>query len=86
MQFSSIFNGLAKNMSLKNGRKSKADVGREAADALVKNARKSDLLLSSCGSVYGNGSDNFASVYSKGGKKGINQDSFVVWEVCLWLL
>lgn len=82
VQFSSIFNGLAKNMSMKNGKKSKADVGREAADVLAKNARKSDLLLSSSGSVDANGFDNFASVYSKRGQKGFNQDSFIVWEVC----
>lgn len=80
MQFSSIFNGFAKNMTMKNGRKNKADTGREAADALAKTARKNELLLSSSGCVKSNGSNNFASVYSKGGKKGINQDSVVVWE------
>ncbi|KAM7485035.1 hypothetical protein LguiA_001044 [Lonicera macranthoides] len=80
VQFSSIFNGLAKNMSMKNGKKTKANVGREAADMLAKKARKSDLLLSSSGSVDANGSGNVASVYSKRGQKGFNQDSFIVWE------
>ncbi|KAK2990305.1 hypothetical protein RJ640_014757 [Escallonia rubra] len=80
VQFSSIFNGLARNISIKNGRKSKTDVGREAADALVKDAKKNDLLLSSPGIVNAKGSDNLVSVYSKRGKKGVNQDRLCVWK------
>lgn len=79
MQFSSLINGLARNIASKNGKK-KADGGREAADALAKDARKSDLLSSSPGYVSVGGSDNFASVYSKRGRKGENQDSVIVWE------
>ncbi|KAF5944691.1 hypothetical protein HYC85_018768 [Camellia sinensis] len=60
--------------------KSRSDVGREAADALAKEARKNDLMLSSSGTVHGKRSDNFVSVFSKGGKKGVNKDCLVVWE------
>lgn len=80
MQFSSLINGLARNITIKNAKK-KVDGGREAADALAKEARKSDLLSSSPGYVSVGGSDNFASVYSKRGRKGENQDSVIVWEV-----
>ncbi|CAL5395733.1 unnamed protein product [Camellia sinensis] len=80
VQFSVLFNGLAKNILVKNGKKSKSDVGREAADSLAKEARKNDLMLSSSGTVNGERSDNFVSVFSKGGKKGVNQDCLVVWE------
>ncbi|KAK3016349.1 hypothetical protein RJ639_005733 [Escallonia herrerae] len=80
VQFSSIFNGLARNISIKNGRKSKTDVGREAADALVKDAKKKDLLLSSPGIVNAKGSGDLVSVYSKRGKKGVNQDRLCVWK------
>ncbi|KAF5944695.1 hypothetical protein HYC85_018772 [Camellia sinensis] len=80
VQFSVLFNGLAKNILVKNGKKSRSDVGREAANALAKEARKNDLMLSSSGTVNGERSDNFVPVFSKGGKKGVNQDCLVVWE------
>ncbi|GMP68699.1 hypothetical protein CsSME_00028234 [Camellia sinensis var. sinensis] len=37
-------------------------------------------MLSSSGTVNGKQSDNFVSVFSKGGKKGVNKDCLVVWE------
>lgn len=80
VQFSSLLNGLAKNVSIKHGRK-RNDGGREIADALAKEAKKSELMLSSPGTVNADGSDNFASVYSKRGRKGVNQDCVTVWEV-----
>ncbi|KAI8561726.1 hypothetical protein RHMOL_Rhmol04G0363300 [Rhododendron molle] len=80
VQFSSLFNGLAKSISIKNGKKDRIDVGREAADVLAKEARKNELMLSYPGIVNGKGSTNFASVFSKRGQKGMNQDCFVVWE------
>ncbi|XAR57041.1 Phosphoprotein phosphatase [Bertholletia excelsa] len=80
VQFYSLFNGLAKSISIKNGKKGRTYVGIEAADALAKDARKNGSMLASSGTVNGNGSGMFASVFSKGGKKGINQDCFVVWE------
>ncbi|KAH7844211.1 hypothetical protein Vadar_025538 [Vaccinium darrowii] len=80
VQFSSLFNGLAKSMLIKNGKKDKIDVGRETAAALAKEARKNELMLSSPGIVNGEGSNSLASVFSKRGQKGMNQDCFVVWE------
>lgn len=78
VQFSSLINGLARNIT--NGKK-KVDGGREAANALAKEARRSELLSTSPGHVSVGGSDNLASVYSKRGRKGENQDSVIVWEV-----
>lgn len=80
VQFSSIFTGITKSIAIRNGKKSKHDDGRETADALAKEAKKNEMMLTSSGSVAG-ASHNLAVVFSKGGKKGINQDRFVVWEV-----
>ncbi|KAI8569307.1 hypothetical protein RHMOL_Rhmol02G0268700 [Rhododendron molle] len=44
----------------------------------VKNA----LILRSSGIVNANGFDNSASVFSKRGEKGVNQDCLVMWEHC----
>ncbi|KAF5746719.1 phosphatase 2C family protein [Tripterygium wilfordii] len=77
--FSSMFNGLAR-FSLRKGRNSGNEEGREIAAELAKEAKKNDLLLSSSGCVNVNGSRNFASVFSKRGEKGVNQDCFIVWE------
>ncbi|KAL3380178.1 hypothetical protein AABB24_000687 [Solanum stoloniferum] len=79
VQFSSIFTGFTKSIAIRNGKKSKHDDGRETADALAKEAKKNEMMLTSSGSVAG-ASHNLAVVFSKGGKKGINQDRFVVWE------
>ncbi|KAI5572373.1 hypothetical protein POPTR_010G006200v4 [Populus trichocarpa] len=78
--FPSLLDGLAGTVSIKKGRNSRKDAGREAAEALAKDARKNELMLSSSGIVKSNKSSNFASVCSKRGQKGINQDSLVVWE------
>lgn len=77
---SSMFNGLARSFSLKRGRQSENHGGREAADAMVKDAKKNDLILRSSGTVNANGSNNFASVFTKRGQKGVNQDCCIVWE------
>ncbi|KAM3323998.1 putative protein phosphatase 2C 34 [Capsicum chacoense] len=79
VQLSSIFTGFTKSLAIRNGKKSKHDVGREAADALAKEAKKSEMILTSPGCVAGV-SENLAAVFSKGGKKGTNQDRFIVWE------
>lgn len=81
--FSSMFNGLAKTLAIKKGRSSGDCGGREAVEVMAKEAKKNDLLLHSSGFVNVDGSDNFSSLYSKRGEKGVNQDSLVVWEVCL---
>ncbi|KAL3508129.1 hypothetical protein ACH5RR_033511 [Cinchona calisaya] len=82
VQLTTIFSTLAKNISIRSGRKSNSrlDVGREAADTLAKEARKNEMMLTSSGIVNANRTSNMASAYSKRGKKGINQDRFIVWE------
>lgn len=79
--FPSFHDGLSRIISTIKGRNSQKDTGKEAAEALAKDARKNELMLSSSGNVKSSKSDNFASVCSKRGQKGINQDSSVVWEV-----
>ncbi|KAL8209995.1 hypothetical protein R6Q57_006727 [Mikania cordata] len=80
VQFSSLLSGLTKNISPKAGKKRRINLGREATEALAKEARKNGLLLTSPGIVSAKRSDNYVSAYSKGGNKGINQDCFIVWE------
>lgn len=79
---SSMFNGLTRSFSLKKGRKSGDCSGSEAAEVMAKEAKKNDLILRSSGFVNSDASDNLASVFSKRGKKGVNQDCCIVWEVC----
>ncbi|XP_071737403.1 probable protein phosphatase 2C 34 [Rutidosis leptorrhynchoides] len=76
-QLSSFLSGLTKP---KTGEKRRINLGREATEALAKEARKNGLLLTSSGNVSAKWSSNYASAYSKGGNKGINQDGFIVWE------
>lgn len=76
-----MFNGLAKSFSMKKGRGSGRCGGREAAEAMAKEAKKNDLILRTSGTVNADGSNNFASVFSKKGQKGVNQDCCIVWEV-----
>ncbi|KAK1419236.1 hypothetical protein QVD17_28399 [Tagetes erecta] len=80
VQFSSLLSGLTKNISPKSGKKRRINLGREATEALAKDARKNGLLLTSPGNVSAKWSNNYVSAYSKGGNKGINQDCFIVWE------
>ncbi|XP_076951220.1 putative protein phosphatase 2C 34 [Bidens hawaiensis] len=80
VQFSSLLSGLTKNIATKNGKKRRINLGREATEALAKEARKNGLLLTSSGNVGAKWSDNYVSAYSKGGNKGINQDCFIVWK------
>ncbi|XP_028081782.1 probable protein phosphatase 2C 73 [Camellia sinensis] len=79
--FSSLFNGLAQSFSIKNGRNSGYCGERESAESMVKESKKNELILRSSGTVHVNGSNNFASVFSKRGEKGVNQDCFIVGEV-----
>ncbi|XVF28273.1 hypothetical protein REPUB_Repub15cG0015600 [Reevesia pubescens] len=82
--FPSFLDGLAKTVSIKKGKNNnnnnQTDVGREAAETLAKDAKKNEMMLSSSGTVKSNNSNNFASVCSKKGQKGINQDCAIVWE------
>ncbi|KAF5932156.1 hypothetical protein HYC85_028327 [Camellia sinensis] len=79
--FSSLFNGLARSFSIKNGQNSGYCGGSESAESMVKESKKNELILRSSGTVHVNGSNNFASVFSKRGEKGVNQDCFIVWEI-----
>ncbi|KAM0029914.1 putative protein-serine/threonine phosphatase [Helianthus debilis subsp. tardiflorus] len=80
VQFSAFLSGLTKNISSKKGKKRRINLGREATEALAKESRKNGLLLTSSGNVCAEWSSNYISAYSKGGNKGTNQDSFIVWE------
>lgn len=82
-RLSSMFNGLARSFSFKKGKNTRNFSEREAAEAMAKEAKKNDLILRGSGVVNVDGSNNFASAFSKRGMKGINQDCCIVWEVCL---
>ncbi|XP_042054134.1 probable protein phosphatase 2C 34 isoform X1 [Salvia splendens] len=80
--FSSMFNGLARSISsMKKMKKLKKNGdGKEGVKAMAKEAKKNELILRSSGTVNVDGSNNLASVYSKRGEKGVNQDCCIVWE------
>ncbi|KAJ9681861.1 hypothetical protein PVL29_017974 [Vitis rotundifolia] len=78
--FSSMFNGWARSFSIKKASSSGNCGGREAVEVMTREAKKNDLILHSSGFVNVNGSNNFTSLYSKRGEKGVNQDCFIVWE------
>lgn len=78
---SAIFNGLARSLPFRKGRSSEDQGGREAAETMVKDAKKNELILRTSGIVNASGSNNFTSTFSKRGNKGVNQDCFIVWEV-----
>ena len=46
-------------------------MAEERLDAMAKDAKKSDLIVRSSGTVNANGSNNFASVFTKRGQKGV---------------
>ncbi|KAK9003231.1 hypothetical protein V6N11_060796 [Hibiscus sabdariffa] len=76
----SFLDGLARTVSMKKG-KNQMDVGREAAETMARDAKKNEMVLSnSSGSLKPNKSNGFASICSKKGEKGINQDCAIVWE------
>ncbi|ESQ49498.1 hypothetical protein EUTSA_v10020968mg [Eutrema salsugineum] len=79
--FSSMFNGLARSFSIKKAKKnnSKSDV-KEAVEEMAREAKKKELILKSSGCINADGSNNLASVFSKRGEKGVNQDCAIVWE------
>ncbi|CAJ1976101.1 unnamed protein product [Sphenostylis stenocarpa] len=77
---SSAFNRLAKSFATKKGGSSDGCNGREAAEAMAKEAKKNHFILHSSGTINVDGSNNSVSLFSKKGKKGVNQDCCVVWE------
>ena len=80
--FPSLVNGLARTVSLKKDKNCRKDGGRKALEALAKEAKKNELLLTSSGIVKSSKANNVASVFTKKGHKRFNQDGFIVWEVC----
>ncbi|KAL2231264.1 probable protein phosphatase 2C 34 [Sesamum indicum] len=82
--FSSMFNGLARSLSIRRTKNSRSNCGscdgREAVEAMAKDAKKNDLILRTSGIVNAEGSKNLATVFSKRGEKGVNQDCCIVWE------
>lgn len=80
--FSSMFNGLARSFSIKKVKnKNGKSYTKEAADETAKDAKKKEQILRSSGCINADGSSNLASVFSKRGEKGVNQDCAIVWEV-----
>lgn len=76
-----MFNGLARSFSIKKVKNSvNSDAARETAEAMARDAKKNDLILKSSGIVNIEGSKNFATVFTKKGQKGVNQDCCIVWE------
>lgn len=80
VQFSSIFNALSKTISNKPAGKINTN---EAACEMAKHAKRNELMMSSSGVIDTDNSNNLAAGYSKRGKKGFNQDTFLVWEVLI---
>ncbi|KAL2459294.1 putative protein phosphatase 2C 73 [Forsythia ovata] len=80
MQLSTLLTTISKNVSIRSRKKRRTDVGKQAADELVKEAKRKELMRTSSGVVNADKYNTFASVHSKRGKKGINQDRFIVWE------
>lgn len=80
--FPSFLEGLARTRSLKKMKNCHEDVARKTAEALEKEAKKNELVLSSSSGIFmSDKSNNFSSVCSKRGQKGINQDCLFIWEV-----
>ncbi|KAL2470304.1 putative protein phosphatase 2C 73 [Abeliophyllum distichum] len=80
VQLSTLLMTISKNVSIRSRKKRRTDVGKQTADELVKEAKRKELMRTSSGIVNADKYNTFASVHSKRGKKGINQDRFIVWE------
>lgn len=81
---SSMFSGLTKSLSVRKWKNAGARDGEETVEAMAKEAKKNDLMLCNSGIINVYGSKNFASIFSKKGEKGMNQDCCIVWEVYIW--
>ncbi|CAH8386154.1 unnamed protein product [Eruca vesicaria subsp. sativa] len=78
--FSSMFNSLARSFSNKKAQNNSKSYVKEAADEMAREAKKKAMILKSSGCVNADGSNNLASVFSRRGEKGVNQDCAIVWE------
>lgn len=76
-----MFNSLARSFSNKKANnKNGKSYAKEAADEMAREAKKKAMILKSSGCVNADGSNNLASVFSRRGEKGVNQDCAIVWE------
>uniref|UniRef100_A0A7N0UHJ3 protein-serine/threonine phosphatase n=1 Tax=Kalanchoe fedtschenkoi TaxID=63787 RepID=A0A7N0UHJ3_KALFE len=78
--FSDMFHGLARSLSIKKWKTVENGGKIECVEALVKDAKRNERILRSSGVVNVDGSDNLASLFSRRGEKGANQDCLVAWE------
>ncbi|CAH1443618.1 unnamed protein product [Lactuca virosa] len=77
-RFTSMFSGLTRSFSTTKKVKNSGDHGgKETSETMVKDAKKKDLILRSSGCI---NVHNLASVCSRRGEKGVNQDCCIVWE------
>lgn len=80
----SLVNFISRTMSSNKDKSyGKDDDARKVVEAMAKEAKKNEMLLSSSGIVKSDKSNNFSCVFTKKGQKGFNQDCLIVWEVCL---
>lgn len=80
MTLMALLEGLSKSKKISKDKVEEFG-SRETADAMVKEAKKCDMILSTNGIICsGKNGSNFVATCSRRGGKGINQDSFVVWE------
>ncbi|EPS69184.1 hypothetical protein M569_05582 [Genlisea aurea] len=83
-RISSMLNEITRSLSVKrttgNSSSSTSPNGREAVEAMARDAKKKELILMNSGMIKGERSHNLTALFSKRGEKGINQDSCIVWE------
>lgn len=58
----------------------KKEIDAATAEALAIEAEKDEQLAGVEGRLCSNGASSLASIYTQQGKKGINQDSMIIWE------
>lgn len=80
--FPSLVNVITRTISLKKDKSNGKydDDARKVVEAMAKEARKNEMLISSSGIVKSNKSNNFSCLFTKKGQKGLNQDRLIVWE------
>lgn len=59
----------------------KREINDATTEALAKDVEKDEQLAWVEGRLCVNGASSLANIYMKGGKKGMNQDSVIIWEV-----
>ena len=64
------------------GRKQKSGAKRKGTRASI-DYKTEEILHQIPGRMFSNGSSPAASLFSQQGKKGVNQDAMIVWEVSI---